>query len=275
MENLPRGWLRDVMDAALSGRHGWGVQADGVVWSIGRDRAGAIAGAVDLGAPAAGIPNDPRAAYPLSPALAAAIEVGRPDCHLSDGVLWAIDEETADATAAAFADRVAATAKIPAPSEPWASERRRMVREMALAYLEGSDRVGLSSYGQVNWTASAPMRAEGAHVQPLQQLAQQRRTAAQEIAENLGDRRFLEAIDREATQRRSEKRARLVAVGEALHGPDWVSPLARAAGIELRTMQRWAAGSHEANLAFLPELRAAADQRRAQLQRWIATLDGI
>ena len=31
-------------------------------------------------------------------------------------------------------------------------------------------------------------------------------------------------------------------LGEMLYGPQWQSPLARALGINLRTVQRWAAG---------------------------------
>jgi len=41
------------------------------------------------------------------------------------------------------------------------------------------------------------------------------------------------------------RNAQLVKIGRALHGEDWIAPLARDLDVDLRTAQRWANGTHK------------------------------
>lgn len=54
----------------------------------------------------------------------------------------------------------------------------------------------------------------------------------------------------------------LCSVGEALFGPHWRSPLADALKINIRTVQRWAAGTFPIPSSALPEMREALELRR-------------
>lgn len=54
-------------------------------------------------------------------------------------------------------------------------------------------------------------------------------------------------------------------VGEALYGPNWQTPLADALGVNLRTMQRWAAGTNAVNPNIWPEIAALCQARGAAL----------
>lgn len=55
-------------------------------------------------------------------------------------------------------------------------------------------------------------------------------------------------------------------IGEALYGPRWQSELAREKGINLRTMQRWAAGQSDAPPSLFIELADDIDARVAHLE---------
>jgi len=75
-------------------------------------------------------------------------------------------------------------------------------------------------------------------------------------------------------------RAQLARVGEALYGPEWVSPLGRALGVGQRTIQRWAAGEIDVPArvveAELPVLVARDGPGRvATLRRWVAALEAL
>jgi hypothetical protein len=62
--------------------------------------------------------------------------------------------------------------------------------------------------------------------------------------------------------------ARLRAAGEAIHGRDWQSPLARDLRVDARTVRFWTAGERPVPAAVimrLPDvLRGAADARHAE-----------
>ena len=64
--------------------------------------------------------------------------------------------------------------------------------------------------------------------------------------------------------------AYLRAAGEALYGARWQTALAEDLGVSLRTVQRWAAGSH-ALPADVPErLRALLEARGVRIARLLA-----
>lgn len=57
--------------------------------------------------------------------------------------------------------------------------------------------------------------------------------------------------------------ARLTAIGSALYGPRWRSPLARDLGVTYRTLRRWVKGDHPVPpeaLAKLEKLERAAEK---------------
>lgn len=60
--------------------------------------------------------------------------------------------------------------------------------------------------------------------------------------------------------------------GEALYGPLWQSQLARDLGCNVRTIQRYAAGSHEPAPSILIDLRDMLADRRAYLDQLIEQL---
>lgn len=53
--------------------------------------------------------------------------------------------------------------------------------------------------------------------------------------------------------------------GEALYGPHWQSDLARALGVNLRSLQRWGAGNFQPPAGIWPELAALLTARREEL----------
>lgn len=63
----------------------------------------------------------------------------------------------------------------------------------------------------------------------------------------------------------------LADLGSALWGPQWQSPMARALGVNLRTVQRWAAGDHPVPASITEELTG---QLRRHHARIAAMLDG-
>lgn len=75
------------------------------------------------------------------------------------------------------------------------------------------------------------------------------------------------------------RRQELARLGQALYGPEWVAPTARALGANIRTVQRWAAGERDdaPSQGALADMRAHvaahAGSRIAELRRWIDTLE--
>ncbi|WP_176400280.1 hypothetical protein [Sphingobium sp. Z007] len=55
-------------------------------------------------------------------------------------------------------------------------------------------------------------------------------------------------------------------IGEALYGPRWISEMARQKGINLRTMQRWAAGQSEGPPTLYAELADDLDEQAGLLR---------
>jgi transcriptional regulator with XRE-family HTH domain len=58
----------------------------------------------------------------------------------------------------------------------------------------------------------------------------------------------------------------IVAVGTALYGSRWQSELARALGVAIRTVQRWAAGDIEPPAGVYGELAPIVEERAAVLR---------
>ena len=54
--------------------------------------------------------------------------------------------------------------------------------------------------------------------------------------------------------------------GKALYGPQWKQQLAYDLGINTRTVQRWAAGSHVIPLSAVEALRLLLDERAAAIR---------
>jgi hypothetical protein len=53
--------------------------------------------------------------------------------------------------------------------------------------------------------------------------------------------------------------------GEALYGPQWQSPLARALAVNVRTVQRWASGRNEPPPSIWQAIREIVVDRQADL----------
>lgn len=57
--------------------------------------------------------------------------------------------------------------------------------------------------------------------------------------------------------------------GEALFGPQWQSPLARALGVNLRTVQRWASGQNNVPARHLLRLQALVREKMAKMREMV------
>jgi hypothetical protein len=71
----------------------------------------------------------------------------------------------------------------------------------------------------------------------------------------------------------AERLELLIRGGEALYGPNWLSPLARGLGINVRTLQRWVA--HESGfppLGVLYQLVEHCHRRTAQIEKMRAEI---
>jgi hypothetical protein len=71
----------------------------------------------------------------------------------------------------------------------------------------------------------------------------------------------------------AERLALLVRTGEALYGRHWHRDLAEALGINLRTMQRWAAGDFVPPVAVMDRLTEHCRERAAEIEKTLAALD--
>lgn len=69
----------------------------------------------------------------------------------------------------------------------------------------------------------------------------------------------------------------LSTVGRSLFGEYWQKPLAEALGVNLRTLQRWAAGSFEpaaeSRPGLLADMRKLVIARGRELDRVVAAID--
>ena len=61
-------------------------------------------------------------------------------------------------------------------------------------------------------------------------------------------------------------------LGALLYGPEWQSPLARALDVNLRTMQRWAAGIHQPPERLWGDIAALLRERRIEIDAALAEL---
>lgn len=64
----------------------------------------------------------------------------------------------------------------------------------------------------------------------------------------------------------------LVAVGQALYGAQWQSPLARDLGVAIRTVQRWAAGEYAPAAGVYADLLRLVEERAGTLRGYIEPL---
>lgn len=56
-------------------------------------------------------------------------------------------------------------------------------------------------------------------------------------------------------------------VGRALYGPEWQTPLANALGINIRTVQRWAAGDFNPPPGVWADMLPLLTERREELRK--------
>ena len=61
-------------------------------------------------------------------------------------------------------------------------------------------------------------------------------------------------------------------IGAALYGPSWQTPLAHALGVNIRTAQRWAAGTHAVPGSAWADIHALAIQRRGEIDEIVVEL---
>jgi hypothetical protein len=135
------------------------------------------------------------------------------------------------------------------------SWREEMLHDMAAAGAMGHPAVVVSEVGEPTWSGSARLSAQ----RPLG-LAE--REAAEEMAVNLGVRRYLIAYD--ASEVRVSRLDDFRALGEAIYGSRWVSTLAREMGAPLRTAQRWADGRGKG-----PSIEQLSIAARAAIERGV------
>jgi DNA-binding transcriptional regulator YiaG len=64
-------------------------------------------------------------------------------------------------------------------------------------------------------------------------------------------------------------REKIIRTGEALYGPHWQRELARALGVNERTMRRWVAGETNPPESIQKELTALIGERIDKLRRLI------
>jgi hypothetical protein len=127
------------------------------------------------------------------------------------------------------------------------SWRQEMLHDMAAAGAIGHPAVVVREDREPSWSAEARLSAQ-------RSLGSDEREAAEEMAVNLGIRRYLIAYD--ASEVRVSRLDDFRALGEAIYGSRWVSALAKIMGAPLRTAQRWADGKGKG--PTLDQLSAAA-----------------
>ncbi len=66
----------------------------------------------------------------------------------------------------------------------------------------------------------------------------------------------------------------LRAVGEALFGPLWQTPLSEALGVSDRTVRRWAAGDFDIPEGVWADIAKVCKSRGAELAKWEKRLSG-
>jgi hypothetical protein len=133
--------------------------------------------------------------------------------------------------------------------------RQEMLHDMAAAGAIGHPAVVVREDREPSWSAEARLSAQ-------RSLGSDEREAAEEMAVNLGVRRYLIAYDAEEVK--ASRLDDFRALGEAIYGSRWVSTLAREMGAPLRTAQRWADGQGRGPLP--DQLSAVA---RAAIERGV------
>lgn len=260
------GWLTQILDGA----HGFvavGV-ADGPVWGLGPDADAALRDARAQRAPS------PLHVLPASPALAQAVAERGGDVPWleREGAAFLVGEESPEE----WCEHVARVHAIPDRAASWAKERRAMLARMARAAALGHPAVRLTTRGGVVWAQPVSQLGTDPHA-----LSEYRRAAAEQVAERLGDDGFLRALEVEASNDAHRRRGELRALGTAVFGEQWVTPVAETLGVALRTAQRWASGERgdapsDAALADLRErLRPRAAEVARELRRRLAVVEGL
>ena len=61
-------------------------------------------------------------------------------------------------------------------------------------------------------------------------------------------------------------------IGEALYGDHWISPLARALGVNVRTMQRWAAAQNSVPPESVNALLQVLSDRHTAISKLLVEL---
>lgn len=99
-------------------------------------------------------------------------------------------------------------------------------------------------------------------------LSEDTHRAAEEIAICLGNRSHLEALN-------PSPRHKLRKIGEAIWGSEWISPMARALNISVRTIHRYAAGDSMVPDGVFERLAPCISQAKAELQARLEMLNRL
>lgn len=62
------------------------------------------------------------------------------------------------------------------------------------------------------------------------------------------------------------------AIGAALYGPQWQTPMAAALGVSVRTVQRWASGAIKVSPAMWAKILTIAERRKIEVKAVIDRL---
>jgi|GEM_PF-6019052 len=103
---------------------------------------------------------------------------------------------------------------------------------------------------------------------PYVNLSEDAHRAAEEIAICLENRSHLEALN-------PPPRHKLRKIGEAIWGSEWISPMARALNISVRTVHRYAAGDSTVPDSIFEKLMPCISQAKAELQARLETLNRL
>lgn len=99
-------------------------------------------------------------------------------------------------------------------------------------------------------------------------LSEDSHRAAEELAICLGNRAHLEALN-------PPPRHKLRKIGEAIWGGEWISPMARALNISVRTIHRYAAGDSTVPDGIFERLAPCISQAKAELQARLEMLNRL
>lgn len=219
------GWLPRQMRMIEAGPYGW-IEISG--------KTGAMLGILPTLRPKRGGKT-----YPMSRDLAAAVAAGEdPAISIDADIAW-LSSDASDPRR--VVDEIARDVFSRCGAHCRATRRMSdMLGTVIHAGLSGSPAVIFTKKGAVVWSDH-------------QGLASDERSLAGQIEKRLGLPGYRRDMDSEARERLTGDSWRLAEIGEALFGRDWQAPLSVLTGIDLRTIQRWAAASQPMHFRWLQD----------------------